>query len=84
MALKIRGQILACQAIHKSAEPGSLMVRVGSDRRDGLLAENPDAFYLTKHYQPYPVVLVRLPKISRTSLEALLTDAWNFVQSEAK
>ena len=84
MALKIKGRILACQAVHRSAEPDSLMVCIGSGRRDALLAQDPDACYLTRHYEPYPVILVRLSKISRTYLRALLGEAWEFVQSEIK
>ena len=83
LALKIKGRILACQAIHKSAEPGTLMVRVGSERRDAFLAQNPDALYLTKHYEPHAVILVRLSQISRADLSALLAQAWEFVWSEA-
>jgi len=37
-ALKFRGKVLACEAIHKSAEPNTLMVRVGFDDRARLLA----------------------------------------------
>ncbi|MFZ1991382.1 MAG: hypothetical protein WAW96_16605 [Alphaproteobacteria bacterium] len=84
MALKIKGRILACQAIHKSAEPNSLMVCIGSKRRDALLAEDPDACYLTKHYESSPVILVRLSRISRTFLRALLAEAWEFVRSDVK
>jgi hypothetical protein len=76
MALKVKGRILACQAINRSAEPNTLMVRVGKQRRDALLEQNPKAFYLTAHYEPHPVVLVRLSQISRTALRALLKDAW--------
>jgi hypothetical protein len=82
MALKIKGRILACEAIHKSAEPDSLMVCIGSERRDALLEQDPDACYLTKHYEPYPVILVRLPRISRSDLRGLLGEAWQFMQSE--
>ena len=84
MALKVKGRILECQAVHKSAEPNSLMVCIGSKRRDALLAQNPDACYLTKHYEPYPVILVRLSQISRTYLRALLAEAWEFVRSGVK
>lgn len=83
-ALKLRGEILACTAIHKSADPASLMVRLGFERRDALVAENPDAFYLTGHYEPYPVVLVRLSRVGRPYLSALLKEAWEFVQREDK
>ena len=81
MALKFKGQILACEAVHKSAEPNSLMVSIGSKRRDALLAEQPAACYLTKHYERYDVILVRLSRISRTALRALLAEAWEFIRS---
>ena len=83
MALKIKGRILACQAVHKSAEPDSLMVCIGPERRDALLAQDPLACYLTRHYEPYPVVLVRLPQVSRAYLRGLLAEAWEFVQGQA-
>src|SRR5690348_2883823 len=38
-ALKIRGKLLACMASHKSAEPGSLVVRMDFDDRDALIAD---------------------------------------------
>ena len=82
-ALKMGRVILACTAIHKSAEPGSLMVRLGFERRNALMAENPDAFYLTGHYEPYPVVLVRLTRVDNAYLDRLLNEAWEFVRSEA-
>jgi hypothetical protein len=78
VALKIGPEILACTAIHKSAEPDSLMIRLGFERRDALVAENPDAFYLTGHYDSYPVVLVRLRRIDRAYLATLLREAWEF------
>ena len=34
-ALKVRGKLLACLAVHKSAEPGSLAVRMDFDQRAG-------------------------------------------------
>lgn len=82
MALKIKGRILACQAIHRTAEPNSLMISIGSDRRDELIEEDPDAFYLTRHYEPYPVVLARLAEISRARLSALLAEAREFTRSQ--
>jgi len=41
-ALKVRGKLLACVPAHRSAEPGSLVVRVGFDDRAELLAAAPD------------------------------------------
>ena len=80
--LKVRGKLLACNAIHKSAEPGSLAVRVGFDRRAELIAEAPDVYYLTDHYLNYPVALVRLSQIRLDALRDLLNMAWRFVTTE--
>lgn len=83
-ALKLKGKLLACKAIHTSAEPDSLMVRIGLKRRETLLAQHAETFYLTDHYEPYPAILVRLSRIKRASLKALLTESWEFVRGEAK
>jgi hypothetical protein len=83
-ALKLKGTLLACQAINKSAEPNSLMVRISPERRDALLAENADTYYLTDHYKPYPAVLVRLSRIRRNALEELLAESWEFIEGEVK
>jgi hypothetical protein len=83
-ALKIKGRLLACEAIHKSAEPNSLMVRIAVERRDALLAQDAEVYYLTDHYAPYPAVLVRLSRIERASLSDLLAEAHEFVQGEPR
>lgn len=81
-ALKVRGELLACMSSHKSAEPGSLVVRVGFDQRDGLLADAPQTYYITDHYMNYPSVLVRLSRIGKDELRDLLGAAWRFVTSQ--
>ena len=84
VALKIRGKMLACQAINKSAEPGSLVLRIDFDQRDALLAEAPETYYLTDHYRPYPCVVARLSRIGKDELRDLLGASWRFVTSERK
>ena len=83
-ALKIGGKMFACIASHRSAEPGSLAVRVDFPRREELLAEAPDIYYLTDHYVGYTSVLVRLDKIRPDALHGLLTGAMQFVQAEKR
>jgi hypothetical protein len=78
-ALKVRGKIMACMAINRSAEPGSLGVWVDFDDRAELLAADPDVFYVTDHYAPYNVVLVRLSRVKRDALRDLLGMAHKFV-----
>jgi hypothetical protein len=82
-AYKVRGKLLTWLANNPSAEQGSLAVRIDSSLRAELLATEPDACYLTPHYEGYPVVLVRLARISRESLSKLLGTAWVFVTSNA-
>lgn len=83
LALKVRGKLLTCVAIHKSAEPGTLAVRIDLEQRAGLLEEAPEIYYVTDHYRPYPMVLVRLPQIPADQLRDLLGVAWKFVTAES-
>jgi hypothetical protein len=76
---KLRGILLTCPAIHKSAEPNSLLVKVAPKERTQLLSAEPDTYYVTDHYRNHSVILVRLSKIDRKSLQALLKRAWRFV-----
>src|SRR5436190_4230561 len=46
-ALKVRGKLLACAAIHKSAEPDTFAVRIPFDLRADLMESDPDSYYLT-------------------------------------
>jgi hypothetical protein len=81
-SLKVSGRLLACPAIHKSAEPNSLAVRIGFDERQALLASQPDVYYVTDHYINHPAVLVRLSRIRLDSLRDLLATAWRFASSK--
>jgi hypothetical protein len=82
-ALKLGGRLLACMAVHKSAEPESLVVRTDFEERAALLAEEPETYYLTDHYVNHPVVLVRLSRIRVDQLRDLLGSAWRFVTAHA-
>jgi hypothetical protein len=81
-SLKVDGQLLACPAINKSAEPGSLVIRVDMDRRAELLEGDPATYYITDHYATYPSVLVRLSKVNPDVLKDLLLMSWKFVTSK--
>ena len=78
-ALKIKGKLLACLPANRSAEPGSLAVRVDFADRAALLAEAPDVYYLTDHYVDYNAVLVRLARVNPAVLRDLLGMAYKFV-----
>jgi len=80
-ALKVHGKLLACVPVNRSAEPGSLMVRVGFDDRAELLAAAPDVYYVTDHYLNYNAVLARLSRVTPNVLRDLLGMAHKFVTS---
>ena len=83
-ALKLRGKLLAFIPTNKSAEPNSLVVRIDLEQRGALLKQQPDIYYITDHYAPYPSVLVRLSRITRADLRRLLRDAHDFVVPAAR
>jgi hypothetical protein len=78
-ALKVHGKLLACVPAHRSAEPGSLVVRMDFDDRAELLTEAPDRYYVTDHYVDYGAVLVRLSRVTPDVLSDLLGMAYKFV-----
>ncbi len=83
-SLKVGGKILACVPSNKSAEPGSLMVRVDIGDRAHLLEEASEIYYVTDHYVGYSAVLVRLSRIEEGVLRDLLGMAYKFVTSKGK
>ena len=74
--LKVGGSFMAGLATHRSAEPGTLVVRYDLEARTSLLGDAPETYYVTDYYQPYPVVLVRLSRLHEDALRDLLTMSW--------
>ena len=83
-ALKVHGKLLACVPAHRSAEPGSLVVRVDFDDRAQLLADAPDVYYVTDHYLNYSAVLVRLSRVTPDVQRDLLGIAHKFVTARRR
>lgn len=77
--LRVDGRIFTGIAIHKSAEPNSLIIHVDDAVRDEMIAEQPELYYTAAHYENYSCVLVRLSKIRRDVLEDLLRMSHQFV-----
>jgi hypothetical protein len=73
---------MACVPTHRTAEPGSLAIRVGFDDRAELLAAAPDVYYVTDHYVGYSAVLVRLSRVTPDILRDLLRMAHKFVTAQ--
>jgi hypothetical protein len=83
VAFKARGRLLTCAAIHGSAEPGSVVIRIAPEQRARLMAAYPDALYLPAHYAKHPAVLARLARLDREALRDILGAAWLFVAEKA-
>lgn len=73
-AFRVGGKVFAARSPHEDA----FAVRVGFEEREFLLRANPDAFYVTPHYDRYPWVLVRLERVDRVELREVLEEAWLF------
>jgi hypothetical protein len=54
----------------------TLAVRVDLAEREALLEVAPEVFFVTPHYQGWPMVLVRLPEVARADLAERLVEAW--------
>ena len=83
-ALKLGKRLVACLAIHRSAEPGSLVVRTDFEQRAALLSEDPETYYVTDHYLNHPTVLVRLARVQPDQLRDLLAAARHCVLAHAQ
>jgi len=72
-SLKVRGKFLC----RMRTNPDALVMRV-IDLQDAqaLLRGQPDVFFVTPHYDNYPVVLVRLEAVDPEQLAELVEDAW--------
>ena len=82
--LKVRGKMFVCMAIHKSAEPNTLVAMMDLAQRDALIEEEPAIYYLTDHYVGYPCVLVRLSRVHRDALRDLVHTAYQFAAAGAR
>jgi hypothetical protein len=66
-------------------EDGNGLVTPGvpPDERDMLVESQPEVFYFTDHYRHYPMVLIRLSKAKRGTVEALLRRQCQALASKA-
>jgi hypothetical protein len=80
-ALKVRGKLLACVPVNRSAEPNCAVFRIDFERRAALIEAHPEIYYITDHYADHPTVLVRLSRIGPDKLRDLFDLALQFVSS---
>jgi hypothetical protein len=71
-ALRVRKKFLA--RLKENREDVAICIDFAD--RDVLLELDPDAFYLTDHYRPYPAMLIRLKHVRRDMLVRVIEQAW--------
>ena len=71
-ALKVRDKMFA-----RLREDGETLV-VWTDflEREALTQGDPETFFITPHYEDYPLVLIALEQVDAEELRELLTESW--------
>ena len=77
-AFKVRGTLF----LRLWEDNETLVVRTEMDRRDEMIAGDPETYFLTDHYLKYPWILVRLAKIKREALRELIGAAWQLASKK--
>jgi hypothetical protein len=75
-SVKVGGKIMSRW---RTEAEGGLAIRCDFLDRQILLQAQPEVFFLTDHYRDYPMILVRLERISRDALADVVERAWRLV-----
>ncbi|MGH3897783.1 MAG: MmcQ/YjbR family DNA-binding protein [Pseudonocardiaceae bacterium] len=66
------------EALSDVAPDGAILATRVADlgAKEALLAEDPDMYFTTPHFNGYPAILVRLDRTTDAEVEELLVEAW--------
>lgn len=66
------------EALGDAAPDGAILATRVADlgAKEALLADDPDIYFTTPHFNGYPAILVRLDRIIPAELAELLVEAW--------
>ncbi len=67
-ALKVKGKLFV--RLHQDLD--KIVVRMPFDRREELMAGDPETYFITDHYRDYPWILVSLARVHAEALPDLL------------
>ena len=71
-ALKVKGKLF----VRLKEDPDLLVIKMPFEQREGLMAEDPETYFITDHYRDYPWMLVRLSKVNMDAMRELLLVAY--------
>ncbi len=75
-SVRVCGKILSRW---RTEAEGALAIRCDFLDRQILLQVQPDVFFLTDHYAHYPMILMRMERVSSAVLTDVIERAWRFV-----
>ena len=75
-SIKVKGKLIG--RLRTEAE-GAFAMQCDFPERQMLLQAAPEAFFVTDHYEPYPMVLVRLDQVRWDAMPQLLEAAYRLV-----
>jgi hypothetical protein len=79
-AFKVKGKLF----VRLREDPDVLVVKATFDQREGLMAEEPETYFITDHYLNYEWVLVRLSKVTEAALRELMAIAYRLASAEKR
>ena len=59
----------------------SVVIKIDFDDRARRIQLDPDTYYITDHYENYPMMIVRLSRVRSADLQELLKSAWEYARS---
>ncbi len=71
-ALKVNGKLFV--RLHQDLD--KIVVKMPFDRREELMAADPETYFITDHYRDYPWILVSLAKVHPDALPELVKTAY--------
>jgi hypothetical protein len=71
-AVKVKRQLFL--RLHQDLD--KIVLKMPFDRREELIAADPETYFITDHYRDYPWVLVSLAKVHPDALRDLLNTAY--------
>lgn len=71
-ALKVKGKLLV--RLHQDLD--KIVLPVPFERREEMMAADPETYFITEHYREYPYILVSLARVHPDALPDLLNLAY--------
>ena len=74
---KVKGKMMTLRSDEQERE--TIVIKISSPLRSSLTESHPNAFFVTPHYEPHPLMLVDLSKVEADDLRYLLIEAWKMI-----